>query len=118
MPRTRIDRPHLIAVFILALLLGGCGGFEPAQGGEDIDGPSFVLEIANDAFQDARISVFWNGESQSLGRVRGSTTERFTLPFRGNQIRVRVDFTEGGERYDSNPIELNPDQVVRYRINP
>lgn len=117
MSHLKLPSAALLTSVLLALLLGGCAAFEPTEDGDEIDGPSFVLEIENDSFQDARISVFWNGTSQSLGRVRANTMSTFTLPYRGNQIRIRVDYTEGGGREDSSPIELNPDQVIRYRID-
>lgn len=109
---------HFAVVALMAAVAIGCAhsGASTDEIPEGMD--SFTLQIDNDNFNDARVQVFWNGQSQNLGRVRGSTTEVFELPYRTNRIRLRIEFVQGGRRMDSNPIDVLPDQLIRYRIDP
>lgn len=114
-------RRTLLQVFALALvggLLAGCAhaGTSEMEIPEGMD--TFTLQVDNDNFNDARVYVFWNGRSQSLGRIRGSTTETFELPYHSNRVRLRIEFVQGGERIDTQPYEVLPNQVLRHRITP
>lgn len=110
----------LFQILILAgaaAFAAGCASGGGTSGGDaDYDGPTFELRIDNDDFQDARVQVFWDQAQQNLGRIRGSSTETFELPYHGNRVRLRIEMVEGNERTDTGFFTVNPDQVLTYRI--
>lgn len=109
---------EIAAIALVAGLAAGCASTGGTGSDEDHDGPTFTLQVDNDGFQDARVQVFWDQTSQNLGRIRGSSTQSFELPYHGNRVRLRVEFVEGSGRYDTDYMTVNPDQVLTYRIDP
>lgn len=114
----------LIQAIPLVLLLGllaGCASTGESDGnmageGEGDDVQTFTLHIDNDSFDDARVQLLWNGSGPNLGRVRGSTSETFEIPYEDQRFRLRIDVVAGGPRYDTPVMTVQPGQVLRYRI--
>ncbi|MFP3949010.1 MAG: hypothetical protein ACLFWG_09795, partial [Longimicrobiales bacterium] len=57
-------------------------------------------------FRDASVWALWRtGSRVRLGSVTGNSTETFSTPWRGDVIRLEVDFLGGGEyRTESYPV--------------
>jgi hypothetical protein len=113
----------MVHLALLAGLVGGCAWL--GSGGQSDpfrDGPSreaertFTLQVDNDNFSDARIEILWNGSTEHLGMVRGSSRQTFRLEPESQTFRLRIEFTGGGGRYDTPTLQARPGQSLRYRI--
>lgn len=108
------------AVMTLLVAAGqGCQPFarEAPSGWDDAPGDSFVLEVENQNFNEARLYARWNGMRERIGSVVGNRSQNFTLRWRTGDLRVEVDFLAAGG-FISDPVVVNPGDTVVFRIPP
>lgn len=113
-------RGILLAAALL-LLLPACSTLARQAGPSvdwdgDRDPTSFVLEVENQNFNQARIYLIHNGQRRRLGMVNGGTTQTFEVDtWGGSEIRVEVDFIAGGG-FTTDPLVIWPGENVVLRI--
>ena len=56
------------------------------------------IEVINYGFDDITLHALWSGKRVRLGRVSGTQTGNFMLPWDWtDQLRIRIDVLAGGE---------------------
>ncbi len=103
---------RFVALAALLAVLGACAPF--LSNGQDSpfdrnQEPDLVqLEILNNHFSDARVSVLWEGATENLGVVSGKSKQVFELPRRSHQVRVRVSLL-AASRFTTEPLSTQRD---------
>jgi hypothetical protein len=72
------------------------GPYERARGGEEV-----LLTVQNHDFLDATIYAYWNGAKSRVGTVSGKRTQTFRMEWRGEYMRLGVEFLGSREGYVS-----------------
>jgi len=107
-----------------ALLVVGCA---PGQRGIDVVHPeaaigreTVTVQVINEHFYDARLyAVYSNGERHPLGTVGGNTTENaITIPWRPRSLIIEVHMIIAGGAYQSDPVDVEPGDIVQVRLPP
>ncbi|HUF76635.1 MAG TPA: hypothetical protein VMM35_10170 [Longimicrobiales bacterium] len=103
MTRSRIVRAVMFAVLSGAAgcTLGGgqvdeVGPYERARTEQDV-----LLTVQNHDFLDATIYAYWNGAKSRVGTVGGKRSETFRMEWRGEYVRLGVEFIGSREGYVS-----------------
>ena len=107
--------------FVALLAISACAttqGESVADGGP-FDGGAWsdevLLTVENNDFRDATIDVYWNGMRTRAGIVTGKTTETFELRWRGEWVRLGVDFLGSGG-YETEQVPVDPGDHLNFTI--
>ncbi len=112
---------RMATILATLVLLSGCAllsrqAGSPVNWDGEREPTTFVLEVENQNFNQARIYLIQNGQQQRLGIVNGNTTETFEArTWGGSEIRVRVDILAGGG-FTTDPLVIWPGENVLLRI--
>ena len=87
------------ACLVLALAAGACASRNaPLLSRQPGEGDQVQLTVENQNFKDATVYAVWGaGSRDRLGLVTGNTTQTFTVPWQGGDMRVEVDFIAGDD---------------------
>ena len=76
----------------------GCGGSRPQSPFTSQADARINIEVINHGFDDITVHALWSGKRVRLGRVSGTRTANFMLPWDGADVlRIRIDVLAGGE---------------------
>ena len=105
------QRSWLAIAFVAGLTACGGGG---ANGGGEAAAPSqgqVTIIFENTQFEDATVYVEAAGSQRRLGRVGGTSTERFRVPYSPTGYVVEASFTAIGE-FQTDLILADPGSTI------
>ena len=98
-PGRRASAAGRIALFGVVLTSAGfgCAGSRSAPFTSQADA-RINIEVINHGFEDITLHALWSGKRVRLGRVSGTMTGNFMLPWDWTEeLRIRIDVLAGGE---------------------
>ena len=124
-PATRRPAPPPASVFLLAAVLAATacatpgGGAAPVTDGQER--PDHVaIRVMNNAWSAIHVYVVAGGQWQSLGVLSSQSTEDYTVAWSRlggrNEIRLVADPVGSTEGYFSDPILVQPGDLVEWTL--
>lgn len=113
-------RSAWIGLFVGSMLLGACAGRgapDPFEGGREAE--EITVEVYNGNYLDVVVFGMQDGMALRLGSVTGLASSTLSVPSQLvviGQIRLLVDPVGSPEAYLSDPIMVNPGDVVVLRV--
>lgn len=121
MVRPLIWLPRVVLAALIAVS-AACGSAPRADEGSPFDraatDESVRLTVQNNDFLDAVIYAHWNGLRTRVGMVTGKTTTTFTLEWRGEFIRLEVEFIGSDDGYTSDLASVTQGDHLDFVILP
>jgi hypothetical protein len=110
----------LLGLATVAVFAGACAHGNAARGEAERNDMETVLQVANNNWSDMNVYLVRGALKQRLGTVSSLTTAKFKLPehvFASPEpLRLLADPIGGAQAYLSQPLLVNPGQIVEWRL--
>jgi hypothetical protein len=108
---TMLPRLLMAACTVLMVACGGSSSSNPPQGAAPV-GEQYTIIFENSQYEDATVYIeFEAAGSRRLGRVTGTSTERWRIPARSTVFVIHATFMVLGE-HETDPIFATPGDTI------
>ena len=102
-----------LGIVVAGLGCGGGRGRGPFIAQQDA---RINIEVINHGFEDITLHALWSGHRRRLGRVSGTRTANFMIPWDWSvELRIQIDVLAGGECV-TRPIWADPGDHILLEV--